>query len=154
MLFPAGEGSGGLPAEGELLGGELLPHGFFDFQHFFHGQFGGVQVAGNLSVEVASGFEPLIASPEVRRPGCWESDAMDWVVVVIEVLKECSDGSVLELSQTTSVAVSRCEGRKVWTQHSALNANALVGIEYENRCGWSLERQGLFRSGYFATESS
>ena len=56
--FSGSEGSGGLPAEGELLGGELLPHGFFDFQHFFHGQFGGVQVAGNLSVEVASGFEP------------------------------------------------------------------------------------------------
>jgi len=67
VLFPAGEGSGGLPAEGELLGGELLPHGFFDFQHFFHGQFGGVQVAGNLSVELASGFEPLIASPEAAR---------------------------------------------------------------------------------------
>jgi len=46
VLFPAREGSGGLPAEGELLGGELLPHGFFDFQHFFHGQFGGVQVGG------------------------------------------------------------------------------------------------------------
>ena len=70
VLFPAREGSGGLPAEGELLGGELLPHGFIDFQHFFHGQFGVVQVAGNLSVEVASGFEPLIASHEAARlPG-------------------------------------------------------------------------------------
>jgi hypothetical protein len=43
VLFPA---RGGRPAEGELSGGKLLPHGFFDFQHFFHGQFGGVQVGG------------------------------------------------------------------------------------------------------------